>query len=127
LVADREGISIRTERYRYTEWIHTFTGEIMSQELFDYKTDPTESLNLATLPEHAALLDELSEQLHAGWKSMLPEGISNKAENPPAPPSYAWGPEGVSRREAWHATFGGSEEEGWRKSTERRLEYQYRP
>jgi arylsulfatase A-like enzyme len=126
-IADKEGISLRTARYRYTEWINTFTGEIIAQELFDYEQDPTESVNLAMKPENAELLNELSGQLNAGWKSMLPEGVTNLSDNPVAPPSYAWGVEGVSRREAWHATFGGSEEEGWRKSTQRRKEYQKQP
>lgn len=127
LIADREGISIRTAKYRYTEWINTFTGEIIAQELFDYEEDPTESINLATIPENAELLNELSEQLNAGWKSMLPEGVTNLSDNPVAPPSYAWGGEGVSRRAEWHATFGGSEDEGWKKSTQRRKEYQKQP
>ena len=124
LTADREGISMRTRRYRYTEWINKTTGEVLARELFDYEKDPTESVNLATEPENAALMKELSEQLNAGWKSLLPDGIPNPSRNPAAPPSYAWGPEGVSRRAEWHATFGGTEDEGWRKSTQRRMEYQ---
>ena len=127
LIADREGISLRTHRYRYTEWINTFTGEIIAQELFDYEQDLTESVNLATNPENAELLKELSEQLNAGWKAMLPEGVTNLSDNPVAPPSYAWGGEGVSRRAEWHATFGGSEEEGWKKTTQRRKEYKNNP
>ncbi len=123
-VADLEGTSMRTDRYRYTEWVNSFTGEIAARELFDYETDPTESVNLATLPAYAELLDELSAQLNAGWKALLPEDISNPSNNPQAPPSYAWGQEGVSRRAAWHAKFGGTEEEGWRKATERRKSYQ---
>ncbi len=124
LIAETEGISLRTDRYRYTEWISTFSGEILAQELFDYETDPAESVNLAIKPENATLLKELSAQLNAGWKAQLPDGLTNPSDNPLAPPSYAWGGEGVSRRAAWHATFGGSEDEGWRKSTERRLEIQ---
>ena len=127
LIADREGISLRTTRYRYTEWINTFTGEIIAQELFDYEQDPTESINLATNPDNAELLHELTDQLNAGWKSQLPEGVTNESDNPVAPPSYAWGREGVSRRAEWHATFGGSEDEGWRKATEMRSEFQYQP
>lgn len=123
LVADKEGISMRTDRYRYTEWINTFTGEIIARELFDYELDPTESVNLATKPENAELLNQLSSQLNAGWKALLPEGITNASDNPVAPPSYAWGEEGVSRRAGWHKIFGGSEEEGWKKATERRQSY----
>ena len=125
LIADTEGFSIRTKRYRYTEWKNTFNGEVLARELYDYQEDPTESLNLATRAENKDLLLELSAQLNAGWKSLLPEGISNLSDNPAAPPAYAWGPEGLSRREEWHRVFGGSEEEGWKKSTERRKNYQY--
>ena len=124
MVADREGISMRTDRYRYTEWINTFTGEIIAQELFDYEVDPTESVNLAIYSENAKLLHELSTQLNTGWKSLLPEGVTNHSTNPLAPPSYAWGGEGKGRRAAWHKTFGGYEEEGWREATERRMSYQ---
>jgi len=121
LTADREGISLRTARYRYTEWTRNPGGEVIARELFDYEKDPAESGNLATDPENAELVKELSAQLNRGWKSLLPEGITNRSHNPAAPPSYAWGPEGVSRRAAWHEKFGGSQEEGWRKSTERRM------
>lgn len=124
LVANLEGTSMRTQRYRYTEWVNTFTGEIEAQELFDYELDPTESVNLATRPENAEILDKLSAQLNAGWKSMLPPDINNASNMPLAPPSYAWGQEGVSRRAGWHALFGGTEAEGWRKATERRQAYQ---
>jgi len=127
LIADGEGISMRTDRYRYTEWINTFTGEVVARELFDSETDPTESVNLASKPENAELLRELSTQLNGGWKALLPEGITNASANPIAPPSYAWGGEGKSRRAKWHVTFGGSEDEGWIKATERRSEYKYQP
>lgn len=126
IVADMEGVSLRTDRYRYTEWTNSFTGDVVAEELYDYSKDPAESVNLAARPEYAEILEELADMLHSGWKSLLPEGITNGSANPLAPPSYAWGPEGVSRREGWHRMFGGSEEEGWRKSTERRANFTYR-
>jgi arylsulfatase A-like enzyme len=60
------GYSIRTDRYRYTDW----GGEA---ELYDYATDPDEKVNLAADPEHAPRVRELSGRLKAGWRSALPE------------------------------------------------------
>jgi arylsulfatase A-like enzyme len=47
------GYSIRTERYRYTEWGKE--GKL-GIELYDYETDPEEFTNLARLPQHAETL-----------------------------------------------------------------------
>ena len=61
--------SIRTEHYRYTEW-----GENarLGKELYDHQTDPDEKVNIAGLPENAALVAHLRERLHAGWQAALP-------------------------------------------------------
>ena len=64
------GNSIRTNRYRYTEWGRNGSRGI---ELYDYDVDPNETVNIADLPENAALVATLSEQLHAGWQAALPE------------------------------------------------------
>lgn len=60
------GYSLRTDRYRYTEWVprqnRTATPEGI--ELYDHQTDPDENTNLAGLPAHAALLAELRARLH---------------------------------------------------------------
>jgi uncharacterized sulfatase len=55
------GYSIRTERYRYTEWNRGDEGE----ELYDYQTDRREVKNLASLAPHARLRDDLRRQLRA--------------------------------------------------------------
>ena len=44
-----QGYSVRTERYRYTEW----DGGKRGAQLFDYDTDPGELKNLAADPAHA--------------------------------------------------------------------------
>ncbi|MBD15876.1 MAG: iduronate-2-sulfatase [Planctomycetaceae bacterium] len=55
------GYSLRTARYRYTEW-----GEqgVQGIELYDHQHDPNEMRNLAKLPEHSHLIDQLAQQLH---------------------------------------------------------------
>ena len=64
------GVSIRTERYRYTE-----RGENAryGRELYDYDADPNETVNIANFPENAELVTHLSERLHAGWQAAVPE------------------------------------------------------
>ncbi len=53
------GRSIRTERWRYTEWNEGRAGT----ELYDHAADPREHRNLAARPEHAATIRELRARL----------------------------------------------------------------
>ena len=64
------GRSIRTAQYRYTEWGNR--GK-RGKELYDYYADPDETVNVASLPENAELVAQLSAQLHAGWQAALPD------------------------------------------------------
>ncbi len=64
------GNSMRTERYRYTEWGHNGSR---GRELYDYHTDPNETVNIANRRENAKLVEDLSVQLRAGWKAALPD------------------------------------------------------
>ena len=73
-----EGSSIRTEQYRYTEW--GYSGS-RGRELYDYYTDPNETVNIAGLRKNEKLVRHLSEQLHAGWQAALPDE-SNKITVP---------------------------------------------
>ena len=57
------GRSVRTERYRYTEW----DGGRLGAELYDHDADPGEWANLADKPEHAATVAELQRLLRAGF------------------------------------------------------------
>jgi iduronate 2-sulfatase len=66
------GYSVRTERYRYTEWVVKGTKDVRGSELYDYQTDPQENVNLAVLPEHAALVKRMADLLHAGWRGARP-------------------------------------------------------
>ncbi|NUP99417.1 MAG: sulfatase, partial [Armatimonadetes bacterium] len=68
----REGFSIRTDRWRYTEWRQgqpgaAREGKVIGRELYDHQNDPAESHNLADeQPERVA---ELEAQLNAGWRA----------------------------------------------------------
>jgi arylsulfatase A-like enzyme len=62
------GYSMRTDRYRYTEWRMRDGSKVVARELYDHETDPHETVNLAGVPEHAARVKELSERLSAGWR-----------------------------------------------------------
>ncbi len=65
------GYTLRTERYRYTEWRNR-DRTVHARELYDYELAPTETVNLAGRAEHAALVEGLSRQLQAGWRQALP-------------------------------------------------------
>ena len=62
------GYSLRTPRWRYTEWDEGRKG----RELYDHDADPHELTNLAERPEHAQTISELSQQLSAGVKTTFP-------------------------------------------------------
>lgn len=40
------GVSVRTSRYRYTEWRQFDTGVVTASELYDHQTDPGETKNV---------------------------------------------------------------------------------
>ena len=72
------GYSMRTDQYRYTEWVH-FTGPPLYQpkwnvsygtELYDHKRDPEENWNRADDPAYKDIRLTLSSQLHAGWRAV---------------------------------------------------------
>lgn len=67
------GYSVRTDRYRYTEWQDFRTGEVKARELYDHRTDPLETRNLAAGNASGTLIKRLSAMLAEGWKGALPE------------------------------------------------------
>ncbi|MBN2473796.1 MAG: sulfatase [Pirellulales bacterium] len=66
------GYSMRTDRYRYTEWRDHKTGEVLARELYDYETDPQGNDNVAGEAGYATLVERLGRQLAAGWRGALP-------------------------------------------------------
>ncbi len=89
-----QGYSLRTARYRYTEW-----GENGSDgnELYDHETDPAEMHNLADSADHAPTVAKLSKELHAriAQANEPPAGVrqikfanNRRVPQPPLPGTY---------------------------------------
>jgi uncharacterized sulfatase len=64
---DRLGRSVRTDRFRYTEW-----GDERTAELYDHQIDPKEYRNLVNDPASRKTLEEMRKTLRAGWRAALP-------------------------------------------------------
>jgi iduronate 2-sulfatase len=62
------GYSLRTSRWRYTEWDEGRQG----RQLYDHDHDPQELRNLAEDPAHVETVEELSKQLRAAVAASLP-------------------------------------------------------
>ena len=63
------GYSIRTPRWRYTEW----DGGKQGAELYDHEDDPRELTNLATGDLHSSTMKELSAKLKLAVTTTLPD------------------------------------------------------
>lgn len=64
------GYSLRTDRWRYTEWDEGRKG----RELYDHQNDPKELTNLAEKPGHESTLEALAAQLHGAVATTFPAG-----------------------------------------------------
>lgn len=70
---DCMGYSIRTGRYRLTVWREILVPEKdQGIELYDYRRDPIERVNLAPDPAFASVVQDLKARLAAGWKAARP-------------------------------------------------------
>jgi arylsulfatase A-like enzyme len=67
----KQGIAMRTDRYRYVEW-YDKSGKLADRELYDHKTDPQENQNVAGRPENATLIEGLAAQLEASRVAVRP-------------------------------------------------------
>jgi iduronate 2-sulfatase len=65
------GYTLRTDRYRLVVWRdhRNPQAEPIYVELFDHRTDPQETKNIAS--ENPEIVRELTEQLNAGWRAAL--------------------------------------------------------
>ena len=68
------GYSMRTDRWRYTEWLDKKSREINARELYDQAKGRVVTKNLASDPAHAETVAALSKKLAkgAGWKTAAP-------------------------------------------------------
>ena len=73
------GYSIRTQRFRYTEWVkmglcatHYRRDHVKKKELYDHRVDPGESINLFRYKAYQTVLESLHDHLVAGWRGALP-------------------------------------------------------
>ena len=73
LGGESDGRAMRTARYRFIEWKASDPQSTQTvRELYDDQVDPQENTNIANKPENQKLVQELTEQLHAGWKAAVP-------------------------------------------------------
>lgn len=61
------GRSVRTVRYRYTEWRDFKTGELVASELYDHKRDPLETVNVAADSANADAIVECQRLYRIGF------------------------------------------------------------
>lgn len=73
------GYSLRTPKWRYTEWDEGKRG----RELYDHDTDPKELKNLAEKTEHQATVEDLSKKL----RSIIPTTFPESGRSPEIKPS----------------------------------------
>ena len=64
------GRTMRTKRYRYTEWLDRQSGEVAARELYDHRSDPAENRNVAD--EHPDVVARMTAKLEA-WVAELPD------------------------------------------------------
>jgi len=67
------GYSVRTDRFRYTEWVEWQTGDLKATELYDHEVDPWETANVSADKDYAGSLQEMAGILAAGWTAAGPE------------------------------------------------------
>ncbi len=67
------GNTVRTQRYRYVEWVHVKSGEVRALELYDRQNDPQENVNVVEEAEYADAAKEMAALLNKGWKGALPK------------------------------------------------------
>ena len=68
-VPDAMGYSVRTARYRYTEWRDWESGRVVGRELYDHATDPDELTNAIAAPADPAAAAAAQRQLHERFPS----------------------------------------------------------
>ena len=65
------GYSLRSDKYRFTEWYDIATNTIIATELYDHSTAHDETINLARQPAYDIQVKELHIQLQRLYNSRL--------------------------------------------------------
>lgn len=68
------GYSVRTDRYRYTEWRRLGSTEITAQELYDHEKDPDENVNIVGEAGNQDIVEQHSALLKKGFGIIAPTG-----------------------------------------------------
>jgi arylsulfatase A-like enzyme len=68
---DLMGYTMRTDRFRLTLWHPPKApNDVHAVELYNHRLDPGETVNIASRPENAALVKQLTLQLRRGWREV---------------------------------------------------------
>jgi len=70
-IIEAMGYVIRTDRYRYVEWIQCEGNKLLGKELYDYDSNPLEKVNIVDDPEKKSIVQDLAKKLRAAF----PKGI----------------------------------------------------
>ncbi len=72
------GYSMRTDKYRYTVWVNSFTSndafkeeKVYFKELYDYEKDPLEKVNVADDKQYAAISKDLYGKMVGYFKTKV--------------------------------------------------------
>lgn len=69
------GYTVRTENFRYTEWVDFKDGTVKTSELYNYQTSNFEEENLVQSDQYKGIKLHMKQLLHDGWKKALPNGM----------------------------------------------------
>lgn len=70
---DVMGYTVRTERFRYTEWKDRESREVKARELYNHQRDAQENVNVAGRGEYAEEITQLELVIEQGWRGALPD------------------------------------------------------
>lgn len=79
------GYALRTDRWRYVEWIHCKTGETVGRELYDHDVDAGETENVAGREGNEEILARLGEALRVANGGLRPGVPERKVSSRPRP------------------------------------------
>jgi arylsulfatase A-like enzyme len=68
---NKNGYTIKTLKYGYTEYINPKDNKIIARMLYDHEKDPDENENVAEMPNYSAIVDKLHNELHRSYRSNI--------------------------------------------------------